>query len=329
MDTPSVLSRCHFCGDPFPAFPEGGLPAGGRTAFDAWLGRLWRICGSCGRWCAAPFAARWEAVEACERAARDAGRVRLETTHLTLLQVGRSELVRVGRAPRPEFAGWRYGDRLPERRPEGLWSRIVARLVALPPAPAGGVDYHGQPRGTPGTWVGAAFVEEAGALEFVFRHVPLAPSCPACHLPLPMLPSAFGHLRLLALGGTAGLVVDCPRCSREVELSLLQARPALRLGLAVVTRDLRRLAPAEAAGTRVERAGGRDAFVHALAAEEVALGELEPTEQLGLALALDEAAEAEVLEREWREAEELAALTDGELTLVPDFPDLLRRAGDG
>jgi hypothetical protein len=38
-----------------------------------------------------------------------------------------------------------------------------------------------------------------------------------------------------------------------------------------------------------------------------------------LLIALDERAEAEALEAEWREAEELAAIIDGELSRVPGF----------
>jgi hypothetical protein len=324
---PPVLSRCHFCAEPLPAFPEGGVPDAGRTAFDPWQGRLWRICGRCGRWSAAPLDARWEALEACERAARDGGRVRLETANLTLLHVGAAELVRVGRAPRPEFAGWRYGDRLPEQRVRGIMARLVARLTALPDAPPGGVDFHGQPHGHPGAWPASPFVEHAAALDYVFRHVPLAPVCPSCDQPLALAPTAFAELRLLDEGADAALAALCAGCGMEVLLPLPSARAALRLGLAVVNRPLRRLEPAEAAGRRVEAAGGRQAFLHDLAREHVALGELEPTERLGLGLALDEAAEAELLELEWREAEELAVLMDRELSRVEGYEDLLRQAG--
>ena len=52
--------------------------------------------------------------------------VRLETPNLTLLTVGRAELVRVGRAPRPEFAGWRYG---PDAMPPGVEIRRIGRVA--------------------------------------------------------------------------------------------------------------------------------------------------------------------------------------------------------
>jgi hypothetical protein len=44
----------------------------------------------------------------------------------------------------------------------------------------------------------------------------------------------------------------------------------------------------------------------------------------GLLIALDEAAEIEALEAEWQMAEELAAISDGELSEVPGF-DAFRR----
>ncbi|MEX0891105.1 MAG: hypothetical protein WEB88_02965, partial [Gemmatimonadota bacterium] len=217
-------------------------------------------------------------------------------------------------------------DRLPECRPRGWWAGLLARITALPGAPPGGVDFHGQPHGHPGAWAAAAFAEHGAALDYVFRHVPMAPSCPGCQGPLPLAGTAFADLRLLDEGSGPAVTAPCARCRTEVLLPLATARAALRLGLAVVNRPLRRVATAEAAGVRVERAGGRQSFVHGLAREHVALGELEPTERLGLGLALDEEAEAELLEQEWREAEELAALMDTELSRVEGFDALRDRA---
>ncbi len=42
-------------------------------------------------------------------------------------------------------------------------------------------------------------------------------------------------------------------------------------------------------------------------------------------MALDEQSEAELLEAEWREAEELAAIVDGELSQVRGFEEFRRR----
>ena len=47
------------------------FPVGRSVAFDAHRGRLWAVCGKCGRWNLAPLEERWEAVEDAERAFRD------------------------------------------------------------------------------------------------------------------------------------------------------------------------------------------------------------------------------------------------------------------
>jgi hypothetical protein len=48
-----------------------------------------------------------------------------------------------------------------------------------------------------------------------------------------------------------------------------------------------------------------------------------------LLIALDERAEAEALEAEWREAEEMAAIIDGELSQVPGFDAFRKEILDG
>jgi len=45
------------------------FPVGRRLAFDAANGRLWVVCGACGRWNLSPLEERWEAIETCERRA--------------------------------------------------------------------------------------------------------------------------------------------------------------------------------------------------------------------------------------------------------------------
>jgi hypothetical protein len=84
-------------------------------------------------------------------------------------------------------------------------------------------------------------------------------------------------------------------------------------------------ARAETAAGGVERAGGAHGFLEHLAQERLELGDMSPDERLALVISLDEDAEVEALEREWRAAEEIAAIMDGELTSVPGF-DAFRRA---
>ena len=104
------------------------LPIGQRVAFDGEKGRLWVVCGRCQRWNLTPFDARWEALEQCERAFRDT-RVRLSTDNIGLARLrDGTDLVRIGRPHRPEFAAWRYGDQFGRRRRRNAW--MVAGGVA-------------------------------------------------------------------------------------------------------------------------------------------------------------------------------------------------------
>ena len=86
------------------------FPVGRRLAFDAAKGRLWVVCPRCARWNLTPLDARWEAIEEAERAYRDT-KLRSATDNIGLAKLREgTELVRIGRPLLPEFASWRYGD---------------------------------------------------------------------------------------------------------------------------------------------------------------------------------------------------------------------------
>lgn len=92
------------------------FPIGRRLAFDQEKGRLWVICRSCERWNLTPLEERWEAIEECERMFRSTS-LRMSTDHIGLARVSEGlELVRVGDPQRPEMAAWRYGDQFGRRR---------------------------------------------------------------------------------------------------------------------------------------------------------------------------------------------------------------------
>ncbi|HUH12028.1 MAG TPA: hypothetical protein VMK65_02925 [Longimicrobiales bacterium] len=324
-----MISDCYFCGAAFEPVDPMRPPARERVAYDPVLGRLWVVCPSCTRWSSVPMELRWEALEALERTVRDEGRVRVETANLSLVRVGGGELVRVGRAPRPELAGWRYGSRLAElplRRGFVAW--LLSLLGELPEPAPGGADFHGMPMPHVGAWLGSPFIGEAATLKAVFFHYPLAARCPACGGPLALRPWDFQNVRLVSGRHGPAAVAHCAMCEREVGVPLEQARPALRLGLAAVDRRRRSTPLAEAAGGEVERAGDAWSLVDALARADRAVGELAAPTRLALAMALDDQAEAEALESEWREAEELAAIADGELTEVPGFEEFRRRVAE-
>jgi hypothetical protein len=95
------------------------LPIGRRVAFDSGKGRLWVVCPTCVKWNLVPFDTRLESIDACERIFR-ATRTRYSTDNIGLARhVEGFELIRIGSALRPEFAAWRYGDTV-RRRPSRL-----------------------------------------------------------------------------------------------------------------------------------------------------------------------------------------------------------------
>jgi hypothetical protein len=107
------------------------FPVGSRLAFDAEKGRLWAVCPTCGRWNLSPLEERWEALEDCERRFRDTTvRTSTENIGLARLRDG-TDLVRVGRPLRPEFAAWRYGAQFRGRQTRTLLSAVSAGGAVL------------------------------------------------------------------------------------------------------------------------------------------------------------------------------------------------------
>lgn len=112
-----MYSTCLHCGEKLGANELiEHFPVGRRLAFDATKGRLWVVCRKCERWNLTPLEERWEAIEECERQFRDT-RLRVSTDNIGLARLRDGlELVRVGAAQRPEMAAWRYGDQFGKRR---------------------------------------------------------------------------------------------------------------------------------------------------------------------------------------------------------------------
>jgi hypothetical protein len=185
-------------------------------------------------------------------------------------------------------------------------------------------------RAIPEAWLGSPFVEDAGYLSTLFANLPLAERCPGCGQPLFIHPAAFGDLRLEVLGNREALAVPCGLCGEEVVLELREARPALRAGLALVSRKYRDPVRVRRAIGPLERVGGGHELVRRLCRRRSMFGELPRAGLLALWMALDELAEAEALEDEWRTAETLARIADDELTEIPGFESFRARviAGD-
>ena len=122
-----MYRTCLFCNKPLGSNEVvESFPVGRRLAFDAARGRLWVVCRRCERWNLTPLEERWEAVEDCERIFRDT-RVRVSTENIGLARHPEGlSLVRIGEPLRPEFAAWRYGDQFGRRRRKvALYGSVV------------------------------------------------------------------------------------------------------------------------------------------------------------------------------------------------------------
>ncbi len=134
-----MFSTCIFCNKPLGRNEAiEHFPVGERLAFDAARGRLWVVCRACERWNLSPLDDRWEAIEEAERFYRDT-RKRVSTDNIGLAKLrDGTTLVRIGEPQRPEFAAWRYGDQFGRRRNRALLiaGAGVAALGAAVAAPA-------------------------------------------------------------------------------------------------------------------------------------------------------------------------------------------------
>jgi hypothetical protein len=127
-----MFHTCIFCGS---ALPENDrlehFPVGRRVAYDPERGRLWAVCGACGRWNLAPFEERWEALEELERLATGPARALARTDNVALLTAPGLDVVRVGRAKLAEESWWRYGREM-QRRRRGAVLLSVLDFLLLP-----------------------------------------------------------------------------------------------------------------------------------------------------------------------------------------------------
>lgn len=246
-------------------------PAGRRLAFDATKGRLWVICPRCGRWNLAPIEERWEAVEACQ-AQFEMSRARYSTEHIGLAQDPRGlDLVRIGSPPRREFAAWRYG-------------RVLRRRISMAVR---------RPRRLARIDTGAGIVE--------IRARDLA------------------NVHLRDVDGTP--VLDIRQRRGIASLRGTRALTAARAILPWVNRSGGTAAEVDRAVAMLEderdSAWPKPADAIRQPAEGFSLIKLEPEHRLAVEMAANEevercAIEGELaaLEREWRDAEEVARIAD-------------------
>ena len=148
-----MYSTCLFCNRDLGANEVlETLPIGRRLAFDPSQGRLWVICPHCVRWNLVPFDTRLESIDAAERLFRDT-RMRFSTDNIGLARLRDGlELVRIGPALRPEFAAWRYGDRFASRRRRNIAVGVGAGVVIVGVAAGMSALMGGAAGGMWGSW---------------------------------------------------------------------------------------------------------------------------------------------------------------------------------
>ncbi|HEY6210161.1 MAG TPA: hypothetical protein VIW28_13950 [Gemmatimonadales bacterium] len=326
-----MYRTCAFCsgkldGDGGPS----GLGVGRRLAFDEWKGRLWVICPKCARWNLAPLDDRLEQIEALARAARE-GRVAAATEQVALVRWRGYDFVRVGKPPRVELATWRYGERLRARQREQL--RFVVPLtvaavglaVAVNVAAGGsvGVFVWNMPNIARSIYTGMVGRRRLGLVE--------PPICERCGAVMHVTARHLAHARVVPESQSGlGLILSCPKCRSEGALLVgRDAQAALQQGLTYLSLTRRGRQRAEDAARLVEDVGGPDRLIRDVARRELTLRSLAPERRLALEMAVDERAEVEELERQWKEAEELADIADGMLSTTTELEEELRRLKDG
>jgi hypothetical protein len=127
-----VYATCLFCNSALGANEAiEHFPVGRRLAYDAAGGRLWVVCRTCERWNLSPLESRWEAIEETERAFRGT-RVRVSSDNIAMARLkDGTELVRIGKPPKLEFAVWRYGDQFGRRLRKSVQVAAIPTTAGL------------------------------------------------------------------------------------------------------------------------------------------------------------------------------------------------------
>ena len=323
-----MFKTCAFCNAPFDGDGgPSGLSVGRRLAFDEWRGRLWVVCSKCSRWNLTPLDDRLERIDVVARAARDGGQVVAATGEVALIRWQRYDFVRVGKPLRVELSTWRYGERLRTRQRERM--KVVVPLtvaavglgIAANVAAGGGLGVF--------VWnlhhvVDRIYIGIVGNRKVALTEPPI---CAHCGSLMQLRARHVQHARVVPdAHAEVAVVLSCPKCRREgAQLTGVDAVQVLRQGLTYlnVTRSGRRRA--EDAARVVDQVGGPDRLLHDVARRELTLRSLRPERRLALEMAVDERAEVEELERQWREAEEIAEIADGTLSTSDQLEEELRR----
>jgi hypothetical protein len=326
-----VFSTCAFCagelgGDGGPS----GLGVGRRFSFDPWKSRAWVICQRCGRWNLTPFDERIDTINALDRMAAS-GRVAATTAQVALIRAGPYDVVRVGQPPRVEMATWRYGELIKAREKERMKVVVPVAIVVVGLTVAINAAAGGSMGAFMGQIPGISNSIYTGMVGY--RKVPIEPPiCARCGKVMVLRAKHVKEARLQCSTHTdLALLLKCRSCRGEgALLEGADAETALRSGLTYVnlsrTRKLKK--KASEAALQVDASGGAESFLARQARREVKVGAYKGAEALALEMAVDEQVELRELERQWRDAEEIADIADN-LLVDPTVEDALRHLKEG
>ena len=321
-----MFRSCAFCNAAFDGDGgPSGLGVGRRLAFDEWKGRLWVVCPRCSRWNLTPFDDRLERIEALARVASQ-GRIAASTDQVALIRWERYDFVRVGKPPRVELATWRYGERLRNRQRERLKVVVPLTIAAIGLGIAANVAAGGGfgvvvwniHRIADGIYLRIVGGRRVGLVE--------SPICAHCGTMMELRARHVQHARVVPdQHADMAVVLSCPKCRREgAQVTGADAIQVLRQGLTYLNLSRGGRRKAEDAAREVDHAGGPDQLVRDVARRELTLRTLRPERGLALEMAVDERAEVLELERQWKEAEEIADIADGTLSTPTDIEEKFR-----
>ena len=307
------------------------FPIGRSLAYDPFRGRLWAICSNCGRWNLTPLDQRWEALEELERLWRGtSAKVTGEELGLARLPSG-ARVVRIGKDPSTEeIAVWRWSRRI-VRRP-------IATSVGLGAAAAGalGVAWVFPPVATVAwgaaglfSWSALLMRSTGGWGHFLRRDDAMSPEAVSrselSHAGLAPSDEELGWaMRLERTWAHQRPGIAHPQHEVRREWILFEGDQAIsiaRKALPLLNRRVSSERTVTGALARIDAAGGPEAYLRVAAREEprrVKLRHYPGDKRLALEMVLFQeqerkamAGELRALELAWREAEELAEISDG------------------
>ena len=312
-----MYSTCLFCNKPLGSNEVvEAFPVGRRLAFDWTKGRLWVVCRSCERWNLSPLEERWEVIETCEKLFRGT-RLRTSTENIGLARLSEGlELVRIGEPLRPEFAAWRYGDQFGRRR-RNMYIRIGLGVGAIALLNVGGAAAGIALGGFSGIFGQLGIRIINGSPEEVVAKIPLSDGR--------LLKVRRRRLKSVNLleAPDGGLQLQLPEGRRDrILVGGEDARRAMELLLPAMNRKGGSRRTVGEAVKLLEDAGDPARYIGHVARfartkEAKSLRSLPYEARLGLEMATHEESERRAmegelarLEQEWRQAEELAGISD-------------------